>query len=151
MSTGKPIQDPGNGLIRSRIDALAAYQTLAGGGGTGPCSPDADTLCLHADRFKVEATFQAPGQAAGTAQIVKLTDESGYLWFFSSTNVEAVVKVLNACGFNNRFWVFLAGLTNVRVDLTVTDTETGATKTYTNPQSTLFLPRADTDALPVCP
>ncbi|HSS77993.1 MAG TPA: hypothetical protein VLV54_14780 [Thermoanaerobaculia bacterium] len=34
---------------------------------------------------------------------MKLTDETGYLWFFSNTNVEAVVKVLNACSFNQRF------------------------------------------------
>ncbi|PYQ62998.1 MAG: hypothetical protein DMF53_11555 [Acidobacteria bacterium] len=71
-----------------------------------------------------EAAFDT-GSQQGQAQAVKLTDETGYLWFFSATNVELVVKVLDACSFNQRFWVFAGGLTNVRVTLTVTDMAKG--------------------------
>lgn len=42
-------------------------------------------------------------------------------------------------------------LTNVRAVITVRDTLTGATKTYTNPQGTPFQPIQDTSALPTCP
>ena len=66
----------------------------------------------------------------------------------AATNVEAVVKVLDACGLNNRFWVFAGGLTDVNVVLMVTDTQTGNVKTYTNPQGTAFRPIQDTNALP---
>ena len=62
-----------------------------------------------------------------------------------------IIKVLNACGLNSKFWVFAGGLTNVQVDLTVTDTQTGAVKTYQNPQSTAFLPIQDTSAFATCP
>jgi hypothetical protein len=80
-----------------------------------------------------------------------LTSDTGYLWFFSSQNVEAVLKVIDACGFNNRYWVFAGGLTDVEVTLTVTDTQTGAVKQYFNPRGTKFAPVQDTSAFATCP
>ncbi len=115
------------------------------------CTPTATALCLNGGRFRIEATYETTSGASGSAQVVKLTDETGYLWFFSATNVEAVVKVLNACGLNNRFWVFAGGLTNVRTVITVTDTKTGAVKTYVNPQVKAFQPIQDTSAFATCP
>lgn len=114
------------------------------------CVPTTTTMCLQGLRFAVQATFQAPGSAAGQAQTVPLTTDSGYLWFFAATNVEAVIKVIDACALNQHFWVFAGGLTNVLTTITVTDTQTGAMKTYTNPQGTAFAPVQDTSALP-CP
>ena len=102
------------------------------------CTADGDTLCLNNGRFKVEATFNASGAQPASAHVVKLTDETGYLWFFSATNVEAVIKVLNGCGSNNRYWVFAGGLTNVRTVITITDTKTGhrrPTRTPRGPRS----------------
>ena len=115
------------------------------------CTPSATALCLNNNRFQVTATFDTPSGQSGQAQVVKLTDETGYLWFFSSGNVEVVTKVLNACSFNNRYWVYSAGLTDVHVVLTVTDTQTGAFKTYTNPQGRAFLPILDSSAFATCP
>ncbi|MBW8877894.1 MAG: trypsin-like peptidase domain-containing protein [Acidobacteria bacterium] len=114
------------------------------------CTPTSTALCLNGDRFKVEATFNT-GTQHGRARVVKLTDETGYLWFFSNTNVEVVVKVLNACTLNQRFWVFAAGLTNVQVTLTVTDTSNGTVKTYDNPQGAAFQPILDSSAFATCP
>ncbi|MEP6801645.1 MAG: hypothetical protein ABJC07_06900, partial [Acidobacteriota bacterium] len=88
---------------------------------------------------------------SGQGRAVPLTSDTGYFWFFSSTNIEMVVKVVNGCGFNNRYWVFAGGLTNVEVMLTVTDTQTGAVKTYVNPANTAFLPIQDTTAFGTCP
>jgi hypothetical protein len=65
--------------------------------------------------------------------------------------VEAVVKVLNACTFNQKFWVFAGGLTNVQVTLTVTDTKTGTVRIYNNPQGAAFQPIQDTSAFATCP
>jgi hypothetical protein len=115
------------------------------------CVPSTTTLCLNNGRFRVEATFDAGGGLSGSAHVVKLTDESGYLWFFNSTNVEVVVKVLNACSFNNRYWVYSAGLTDVGVTITVTDTQTGAIRTYVNPQGRPFPPMLDSSAFATCP
>jgi len=62
-----------------------------------------------------------------------------------------VIKVLNACGFNSRYWTFAGGLTDVNVVMTVTDTQTGAITIYTNPQAISFQPIQDTDAFATCP
>ena len=61
----------------------------------------------------------------GTGRRSPGTSDTGQFWFFSSQNVEMVVKVLNGCGFNQRYWVFAGGLTNVQVTLTVTDMANG--------------------------
>jgi len=44
-----------------------------------------------------------------------------------------------------------AGLTDVEVELRVTDTETGDLKTYVNPQGKRFQPVQDTQAFATCP
>jgi hypothetical protein len=108
-------------------------------------------LLLNGGRFRVTATFQTFQGQSGAAEAVQLTDDTGYFWFFDSANVEVIVKTLDACTFNSRFWVFSAGLTNVRVVLTVTDTRTGAIKTYTNPLNTFYAPLLDTGAFATCP
>ena len=57
---------------------------------------------------------------------------------------------MNACGFNQRLWVFAGGLTNVATVITVTDTATGVTRTYANAQNTPFQPIQDTSAFTTC-
>ena len=141
-----------NYVVDGRLSAawpqLAPW--LAPSAGGAPCLPDGSTLCLgDGDRFAVTARFVA-GSLAGEARAVELTADTGYLWFFDAANVETVVKVLDGCGANGRFWVFAGGLTNVEVEITVTDTLTGAAKTYANPAGRAFQPVQDTNAL-ACP
>ena len=118
-----------------------------------PCVPNADTMCLNNNRFKVTATFATAGAPLfSPAHAVKYNDDSGYFWFFNSNNTEVVVKVLNGCGVNNRYWVFSSGLTNVEVTLTVTDSANpGVVKTYHNPLNRFYPPIFDTDAFATCP
>lgn len=115
------------------------------------CSQDASTLCLNAGRFKVQATWTTADNVSGAGHAVSLTGDTGYFWFFSSNNVEMVVKVLNGCGLNSRYWVFAGGLTNVFVTIQVTDTLTGAVRFYNNPINTAFQPIQDTAAFATCP
>jgi len=56
---------------------------------------------------------------------------------------------LAPAGFQ-RFWFFAAGLTNVEVQIDVTDTETGITRTYTNPINQPFTPIQDTEGFDTC-
>ena len=114
----------------------------------GTCAGTDTSLCLG-ERFRVSATWMTFG-AQGLGHAVSLTADTGYFWFFSSTNVEMVVKVLDACGVNNRFWVFAGGLTDVGVDINVEDTVTGAVATYRNPRGARFQPIQDTNALSTC-
>jgi hypothetical protein len=103
------------------------------------------SLLLNGNRFRVTATFIANG-SPGNGTPVVLTSDTGYFWFFSANNVEMVVKVVDGRTFNNRFWVFAGGLTNVDTTIIVTDTSTGLYKTYHNPANTAFQPIQDTNA-----
>ena len=115
------------------------------------CTPNSTTICLNNDRFAVSATWRTSDGKSGSGDAVRLTADTGYFTFFGAANVEMVVKVLNGCGLNSRYWIFAGGLTNVNVTLTVRDTLTSAVRTYTNPLNTAFQPIQDTDAMPVCP
>jgi CSLREA domain-containing protein len=116
---------------------------------TEQCLNGGTTLCLHEGRFRVEAVWTTDTQT-GSGSAVPLTDQSGYFWFFNASNVELTVKVLDGCGVNNRYWIFLSGLTNVGVKLTVTDLETGMKKTYDNPRNHTIATVLDTSALDIC-
>jgi hypothetical protein len=114
------------------------------GGGPPPpppptCTASATALCLNAGRFRVQAIFSAPslGIVNGQAQSVSLTPDTGYFWFFSSNNVEIVIKAVDGRPANGYFWVFYGALSDVEYTITVTDTVTGAVKTYTNTQGHL--------------
>ncbi len=134
---------------RAAIRSL--YPLVAGGG----CIPSNRVLCLNDDRFKVEVEWMAPGSANGSQGLgngVELLEDAGYFWFFQPTNPELFVKVLNQCSSSfNAFWFFASGLTDVGVELTVTDTESGAIKIYSSPFQTPFQPILDTAAFATCP
>jgi hypothetical protein len=128
---------------------MGAFEHVPPTGGL-PCAPLPEVLCLAGSRFRVEADWEtAPGER-GNGHAVALTNDAGYLWFFASANVEAVVKLLDACAFNQRYWVFAAGLTDVATLLTVTDTRSGLARQYVNPQGLAFRPLQDTDAFATC-
>jgi CSLREA domain-containing protein len=115
------------------------------------CETDTETLCLGAgSRFRVTAHWTAQGND-GPGKSVPLALDTGAFWFFDAANLELTVKVLDGCGVNNRFWVFLSGLTDVGVEVTVEDTATGETWTHTHAPGTALEPRLDTSALEVCP
>jgi penicillin amidase len=118
----------------------------------GSCVPDAETLCLHGERFRLRMTFTTPQGTSGDARKAGVqTDDSGLFTFFSTNNWEILVKVLDGCPLNQRFWVFAAGATNVGWTLTVEDTETGTMQTYGNPVGQRSITVTDTNAFATCP
>jgi hypothetical protein len=66
-----------------------------------------------------------------------MSSDTGYFWFFSSSNVELVVKVLDGRAVNGHFWVFYGALSDVEYTITVADTQTGRYRTYTNANGNL--------------
>ena len=125
-----------------RLDADLSEECVAG----------PTTLCLNQGRFRVELDWRTPQGDSGMGQAIPLTDETGYFWFFHPANVEIVIKALNGCAEpQNTFWIFVAGLTDVEVEITVTDSVTGKVNTYTNPLGTPFAPIQDTQAFATCP
>ena len=95
---------------------------------------DPTTLAVGTDgRYQIQVTWaSAQEHKSGTGTAVTLTSDSGYFWFFNPANIEVIVKVLDACNVDGFTWVFAGGLTSLEVQITVTDTLTGATKTYDN-------------------
>lgn len=118
------------------------------------CVPDATTLCVNNGRFQVRTHWRSSTQSGdATAVALDFAPDSGLFYFFSSTNIEMLVKVLNACipALGNKYWVFYAATTNVELTVTVTDTQTGKTRVYFNPLNTAALPVQDTNAFSTCP
>jgi hypothetical protein len=78
------------------------------------------------------------------------SDGSGLFWFFNDQNWEMLVKVLNGCHFNQRYWVLLAASTDLSYTVTVTDLASGQVKVYRNQAGEASPALVDLNAFPVC-
>jgi hypothetical protein len=116
------------------------------------CVPGDGRLCLQHGRFQVSAHWRTFDGTTGSAHAAPLDGDegSGLLWFFAPDNTELTVKVLDGCGVNQRWWAFVASSSTVEYEVTVTDTKTGATRTYTNALGQVPELLADTGAF-ACP
>jgi hypothetical protein len=103
-------------------------------------------LKLHGGRFRVTAAWTSggrsgPGKVFGAFAGNQVT---GGFYFagddprFSPENLELVVKLVDFAA--SGFFLAVAPLTDVGVALEVTDTKTGAKKSYHNPEGTPFRP-----------
>jgi hypothetical protein len=104
-----------------------------------PASP-ALHLQNAGDRFDVEVRYRLPGQTGfTTAPGVPLTRDAGYFYFFDPGNVEVTAKIVDGRGLNQHWWVFLANMTTVELEIEVTHCPPDAppayciTKTYVQP------------------
>lgn len=130
------------GEIRSLFDLAAA----------APCVGNATTLCLNDDRFKVTMAFRPRRQPLQNAKVaVQGTADAGLFYFFDPAAWEVLARVIDGCGINNRYWVFIASTTTVEYTITVTDTLRNKTKTYKNTQGRPAAPVQDTSAFATCP
>jgi len=124
------------------------------------CTPSDTVMCIDNfpgdHRFKVTVHFHTVqgGGVSGNGQEIPMAPlgvtHGGLFWFFSADNPEMLVKVIDGCTVNGRFWVFLSAGTNVGFSVTVTDTAFGGTKTYTNNDLTPAVPVQDTSAISGC-
>lgn len=136
-----------DGRFSSTFPSIA--QWLNPSRGNDPCVPAANTACLANGRFEVKVDWQTTS-ASGAAQVMAFggqraeNNDSVFFWFFSTTNFEMGLKILNACGINGKFWVFISGLTDQGWTVRIRDTQTGNVKTYNNPTGRLTPTTADT-------
>ncbi len=119
-------------------------------GQLGGCESSPDTLCLNGNRFAVTIDWATAGDS-GVGIARRETIDSGLFWFFRPSNIEVLVKVLDGCGVNDHYWVFLAATTNVGYELRVTDTLSGESVSYDNTLGTFAEPQLDTAAFETCP
>jgi hypothetical protein len=133
-----------SGSLQPSSFGLSVYQV-------GTCASNPTTLCLSDNRFQVDVRWRRLADlSSSTATAVTLTADTGYFWFFGESNIEIVVKVLDACAVNEHFWVFAGGLTNVEVFLTVVDSHTGTVYPRATQAGAAFPPIQETVAFE-CP
>jgi plastocyanin len=128
----------------------AAAATLAD---IGACVPGTNALCLTGGRFKASVDWHTSTDTGpGFAIPLPAAPQSGLFYFFDPTNIEMLIKVLNACvpPFNH-YWVFFAATTNVEFAVVVADTQTGKTVAYFNPLNRSAPPVQDVNAFATCP
>jgi hypothetical protein len=155
MGTAAPLDtviQPGVGVAITQDTAVSSLGA--------PCIPSDTVLCLDDtpgdQRFQITASFHTAqgGGLSGKGQATPLgslgTAHGGLYWFFDPATPEMLVKVVNGCALNDRYWVFISAATNVGFNVTVTDTALAGSKTYTNPDRTAAVPVQDTTALAHC-
>jgi len=132
--------------------------TVFGGdaGNAQGCVPSSTTLCIDDEpgdrRFEVTVDYATAnnGGTTGAGKAIPLSSlgirRGGLFWFFDLTNPELLIKVLNGCGLNGKYWVFWSAGTTVGLDLRVTDTLAGRTATYGNVDGVPAAPVTDTGA-----
>ncbi len=109
---------------------------------------DPAVLRLLGGRFTVRVDWKdGPDATSDSGFQVPYSDNTGFFWFFDQSNIELVVKILDGGPINGNFWFFHGGLSDVEYDITVTDLETGAERTYHNPPGEIC-GQGDTSAFP---
>lgn len=126
--------------------------------GGGPvddlCVRDVQTACLLDGRFRVTVEWTDFESNDGKGELMEFegaraeSNDSAFFYFFTPTNFEIGVKMVDACDPFGQFWVFTSGLTNVAFLVRVLDTGTGAERAYGNPLGMLPQTQGDTSAFP---
>jgi hypothetical protein len=122
---------------------LDSIDSIIGAHEAGSCKPGKNHLCLGHRRFRVEVDWRNQFDGtSGAGRPAALSELTGSFAFNDPRNVELLVKVLE---FGDRELVLWGALSNLEYTLKVTDTTTGAVKTYHNPAGT-YCGGADQDA-----
>ena len=101
--------------------------------------------------ISVEVEYEQDGQLVqrrGRQHPADLGRESVVFYFFSPSNAELLVKVLDACAVNGHRWVFAGVVTDLAFDLTVKETSTGLRWAFSHPGGYVPAGRGDTRAFP---
>lgn len=104
------------------------------------------------DRFAVYIDNISNHPGNGIATPVRFgSQESAFFWFYGDQNFEVMIKVLNGCALNGKYWVFAGALTNQQYRIRVGDAQTQVIKNYTNTLGTNAAAITDTNAFACVP
>jgi sugar lactone lactonase YvrE len=92
------------------------------------------TLTLVGGRFSVTMNWlsYAPGASFVPATAWQINDNYGYFATSDPTSPDVLVKMINFCGANNSWSVYISGATDVGTNINILDTTTGHTYTTSN-------------------
>jgi hypothetical protein len=78
------------------------------------------SLELGQGEFVVTVAWSNPHDGShGVGYARPFAEDSGAFWYFGSKNLETTVKVLDGRPVNGRWWVFIANMTDLAVEVTV--------------------------------
>jgi hypothetical protein len=142
-------RDRAGNIEAAHVGGDASTSVLPGVEG---CEAGTGSLCLHHGRFRVDLGWKDFADNEGIGQVVPVSSgDSGLFWFFDPENWEMLVKMVDGCRLNQRYWVFSAASTTVEYTLRVIDTRSGVVKEYFNPRGRPAVAITDTDAFDTCP
>lgn len=129
----------------SSLELLKIHLATVPASPPGTCRRDETTLCFHDGRFEVTGTWTTIDGGFGSMQASDLgRRDSAAFHFFAPDNLEILLKMLDACEGNGRYWMFYSATTDVGFDLRVRDTLTGIERTYSNGAGSPAQPTFDT-------
>lgn len=140
--------------------AVSASQTIDIPGSvlaanTAGCVPNSTTLCALNNRFQIQANAVHSSGQTSAGVVPSSSDrfnDGGTLRFFDDFGNDLLAGIVNQCGSSPpRFVVFAESRTNMEIRITVSDTQTGVSRRYVNPQGQRFQPVVDTTAFATCP
>ena len=144
-------------MTRKWSPGVLALALLAGPAATSAQSaqpdlaPGGPNAFLLNGRFAVMIHYEISASQKGEATMVPLTNQLAAAYFVKPANLEVFVKLVSGCSINGFYWVYIAGLTDIRTIVTITQMNTGFTRDYINPSGTAFQPVQHTTAFPCSP
>lgn len=131
-------------------EGAAAATDVTNAASTQPVAGREALALLHRGRFSVTLSAVNPRNGRSASGVaVRLGDRAGYFSLPDFTGdasfPEVFVKMVDFTSVDGSFWFFYTGLTGLEYTLTVTDTTTGAIRTYEQPAGS-FCGGADTRA-----
>jgi hypothetical protein len=78
------------------------------------------SLELGQGKFVVTVEWSHPHDGShGAGYARRFAEDSGAFWYFHSNNLETTIKILDGRPVNGRWWVFIANMTDLEVEVTV--------------------------------
>ena len=153
--------------IQSKLDGLVAVwasgptdalgehpgsimgQVLSLAGPPGSCTTTSSEACLLG-RYSVSIDWQTNSEDGEGVVVPPASTDTALFWFFHPENWEVMVKIIEACGLNDRVWVYIAASTDQGYEVKVVDHVTRTTKVYNKAIGPPAPAITDTQALDVC-
>lgn len=136
---------PGQWRAESLVDGVVAATDTFTISSAAVCLPSATSACMLNNRFQVSVSYRSAfdNNPVDTDALLKpvtgfasTSYETAFFYFNSSNNIEMLVKILDQGNTDSQgratIAVLIGTATPLRIQVTITDTKTGAVKQYSS-------------------
>lgn len=144
--------DDGGTDVAAVLGPVESPTDIAPNQGSVSSTPETgDLISLRNGRFQVQIDWTDFDGNSGPGNLVAQSNESAIVYFFNHENWEVLIKILDACTYNDHFWTFFAATSNVEFNVMVTDTQSNEVRQYSNPLGHPADAVLDVQAFATCP